>query len=94
MIQVGGRNAVLTVTNTAWKELTTTTTPLYGRKHIIVQNKSTSRVSISFDTTKVYKEGLELAPGNIIQIPAIEGVKIYARAKNTGGFRVLVMETA
>jgi hypothetical protein len=61
---------------------------------LIIQNKSPSRISITFDTTLVYKEGLELAAGNIIQIPVVESIKVYGRAKNTGGFRVLVMEIA
>jgi hypothetical protein len=96
MIQVGGRNTIITVLSTAWKELTTdSSTPLKGRKFLIVQNKSASRISISFDTTKVYKEGLELGVGHVIQIPVHDAVKVYARAKTaSAGHRVLVMEIA
>lgn len=93
MIYTGGRNTILVVTSTAWKELTASSTPLEGRKFLIVQNKSTSRISISFDNTKVYKEGLELGAGGIIQIPVHSSVKVYARAKTaSAGHRVLVME--
>lgn len=94
MIEVGGRNAIVQVTNSAWTELTTSATPLDGRKFLIVQNKSTSRVSLTFDTTKVFKEGLELAVGNVIQIPVHSAVKVYARSKGAGSNRVLVMEIA
>jgi hypothetical protein len=93
MMQTGGRNGIVIVTSTAWKELTTSTTRLEGRSFLLIQNKSTSRVSLSFNNTLVYKEGLEIGPGFIIQIPVSDGVKVYARAKTAStGNRVLVME--
>jgi len=93
MIQTGGRNGIVVVTSTAWKELTNSSTRLEGRCLLIIQNKSTSRISISFDNTKVYKEGLEIGAGAIVQIPVSDAVKVYARAKTAStGHRVLVME--
>ena len=82
------------INSTTWTALRVGSSNLAGRKWLLIQNKDTTRMAITTDNTKVYKECPEFGVSNIIQIPVSESVTIYAKSRSGAGKHVAVMELA
>lgn len=90
--QVAGATGQILVNNTTWTEAKVGSTRLQDRAWLLIQNKADGKIAFTTDTSKNFKESIEIGIGQMVQIPVTSAYGIYVKTKTSAGRRVVVME--